>query len=115
MQKLDYSEAPAFQNKLRDFCEKTISSGDVSSLVTEVLADIRGRGDEAVLEYTRKFDGARMKASQMRVTSAELEASVSSLSPGDRKAIREAIEKLDVPVRALLTREEIFEAYKKSS
>lgn len=91
MQKLEYSKSPTFQRALSQFCAKASTSGDVSSLVSEVLQDIRKRRDAAVLDYTQKFDGARMKASDMRVTSEELKAAVASIATKDRKAIRDSI------------------------
>lgn len=91
MQTLEFSDSPKFQSALRAFCEQAIVTGDVSDVVTAVLDDVRQRGDPAVLEYTEKFDGARLSGPAMRVTSAELKASVKSLSPADRRAIRQSI------------------------
>ncbi|MGB0745058.1 MAG: histidinol dehydrogenase [Opitutales bacterium] len=91
MQKLDYSNSPKFRNALRRFCAKASTEGDVSAVVTEVLQDVRSRGDAAVLEYTEKFDRARHKAGDMRVPSDVLKASISGIAVADRKAIREAI------------------------
>jgi histidinol dehydrogenase len=91
MLKIDFSNSPTFHRALRDFCAKASAGGDVSLVVSEVLEAIRQRGDAAVLEYTSKFDGARMKATDMRVTKDELEAAVSSIAAGDRKAIRASI------------------------
>lgn len=91
MQKIKFSDTPKFQKALRTFCEQAIVSGDVTDVVTQVLAAVCKRGDTAVLEYTQKFDQAKLSAKQMRVSNAELKASVKSLSAGDRKAIRESI------------------------
>jgi histidinol dehydrogenase len=91
MQKIEFSETPKFQSALRTFCEQTIVSGDVTDVVTSVLADVRQRGDRAVLEYTEKFDRAKLSAETMRVSPEALKASVKSLSSVDRKAIRAAI------------------------
>ncbi|MDP4880282.1 MAG: histidinol dehydrogenase, partial [Opitutales bacterium] len=91
MQRIDFSESAKFQDALRKFCDNTIVSGDVSAVVTKVLADVKKHGDRAVLEYTEQFDGAELKAQQMRVTAAELKAAEKSLSVADRKAIRESI------------------------
>lgn len=91
MQSLEFSDSPKFQSALRAFCEQAIVTGDVSDVVTAVLEDVRQRGDPAVLEYTEKFDGAKLSGPAMRVTSAELKASVKSLSPADRRAIRQSI------------------------
>ena len=91
MQQLEFSDSPKFSNALKSFCQNAVVSGDVSAVVTSVLADVKARGDKAVLEYTEKFDGAKLGAKAMRVDPAELKAAVKSLSADDRKAIRESI------------------------
>lgn len=91
MQKLDFKQSPKFQSALRSFCQQAIVSGDVSDAVTSVLADVRQRGDAAVLEYTEKFDGAKLSALSMQVSSQALKESVKTLSSADRKAIRASI------------------------
>ncbi|HAZ00194.1 MAG TPA: histidinol dehydrogenase, partial [Opitutae bacterium] len=91
MQKIKLSESLKFQNALRSFCEQAIVSGDVSDVVTGVLADVRLRGDSAVLQYTEKFDRARLTAQDMRVSPEAIKASVKTLSAADRRAIRESI------------------------
>ena len=91
MKQLEYSNTAKFRKALSDFCAKASSGGDVSTLVTDVLLDIRKRGDTAVVEYTEKFDGATFKPAQMRVSSEDLKASITSISVNDRKAIRESI------------------------
>lgn len=88
---LEYSDTPQFRASLGAFCEQTIAPGDVSEVVAGVLADVKARGDEAVLGYTAKFDGAELTAPAMRIDPAELKAAVKSLDPADRKAIRESI------------------------
>lgn len=91
MQILEYSDSSKFQNALRSFCDNTIVSGDVTSVVTSVLADVQKHGDKAVLKYTEQFDGAKLAAKAMRVDPAELKAAEKALKPADRKAIRESI------------------------
>jgi len=91
MQKIKFSESLKFQNALRSFCEQAIVSGDVSDVVTGVLADVRLRGDSAVLQYTEKFDRARLTPQGMRVSPEAIKASVKTLSAADRRAIRESI------------------------
>ena len=91
MQKINFSESLKFQNALRTFCEQATVSGDVSDVVTGVLTDVRLRGDSAVLQYTEKFDRARLTAQDMRVSPEAIKASVKTLSAADRRAIRESI------------------------
>ena len=55
------------------------------------MADVKARGDKAVLDYTQKFDGAQLSGRAMRVDPVEMKAALKSLSVADRKAIRESI------------------------
>src|SRR3954467_6005198 len=41
---------------------------EVESVVREIIAAIRTRGDRALLEYTAKFGGPTLKATQLRET-----------------------------------------------
>lgn len=91
MQQIDFSDSPQFFSALRKFCEIAVVSGDVSNVVNSVLADVKLRGDDAVLGYTEKFDRAKLSAKTMRVDAGELKAAAKSLSAADRKAIRESI------------------------
>ncbi len=56
----------------------------------EVSDDIRARGDEAVLEYTKKFDRVELTADTMKVTAAEIEAGYKNCDPETREAIEYA-------------------------
>lgn len=51
------------------------------SAVKTIIADVRARGDAAVLEYTKLFDGARLSAHQLRVTQDEIDEAYESVSP----------------------------------
>ncbi|MBQ2499906.1 MAG: histidinol dehydrogenase, partial [Clostridia bacterium] len=51
------------------------ASADVSAPVSEIIADVRRRGDTAVLEYCRKFDGVDLRT--LEVTADEIDEAVS--------------------------------------
>lgn len=59
-------------------------------IAKEVSDDIRDRGDEAVLEYTAKFDHVELTADTMRVTKEEIEAGYNRLDAETREAIEYA-------------------------
>lgn len=59
-------------------------------IAKEVSDDIRVRGDEAVLEYTKKFDRVELTADSMRVTKEEIEAGYNRLDKETREAIEYA-------------------------
>ncbi len=42
-------------------------------MVTDIINQVRTRGDEAVLEYSRKFDAPQMSLESMKVTAAEMD------------------------------------------
>lgn len=49
--------------------------------VQEIVDEVRARGDEALLEYTKKFDGAELSADNIRVTQAEIQEALSQVDP----------------------------------
>ena len=59
-------------------------------IAKEVSDDIQKRGDEAVLEYTAKFDKVQLSADTMRVTQAEIDAGYERLDKETREAIEYA-------------------------
>ena len=62
-----------------------------------ILADVKARGDAAVLDYTNKFD--RLSAASMsalEIPNAELQAALHSLSPERRAALQVAADRVRV-------------------
>ncbi len=59
-------------------------------LATEVSNDIKARGDEAVLEYTEKFDRVKLTKEQMKVTAEEIEKGYNNLDKETLEAIKYA-------------------------
>src|SRR6516225_8759232 len=63
----------------------------IQQVVADILADVRQRGDEAVLEYTRRFD--RLEAAGMgalELTASELRSAFESLPAAQRGALEAA-------------------------
>jgi histidinol dehydrogenase len=56
-----------------------------------ILNEVRLRGDEAVAEYTEKFDGVKLKPEQFRITDEELNNAHKSIDKKLLKSIRQAI------------------------
>ena len=91
MKNLVYSENKVFAQKLEAFCQKSTISGNVSGVVSEVLGAVKQKGDMAVIKYTEVFDGAKLKTSDLKVSTKELQEAKSSLSKADKNSIKEAI------------------------
>jgi len=90
MKKLNF-EDPRFLNKLERFAFDAQENAQVTEIVSGILADVRDRGDKAVIEMTEKFDGFHCAPKKLRINPTELKAAEKSLSGNQRKAIREAI------------------------
>jgi histidinol dehydrogenase len=55
--------------------------GDPRAVVAEIIEEVRARGDEALIDYTAKFDGARLTAGQLRVDEASIAKSTELVRP----------------------------------
>ncbi|MEQ8703146.1 MAG: histidinol dehydrogenase [Phaeodactylibacter sp.] len=64
----------------------TMAAADLDKIVWGVLADIEQRGDEAVREYTERFDG--VKLNDFRVSEAEIAEARATLAPELKAAIQ---------------------------
>lgn len=63
----------------------------VEQAVGDILADVRARGDAAVLEYTRRFDGVQAASmQQLELTQGELKAAFDALPQPQRAALESA-------------------------
>ena len=49
-------------------------SAERDAVVRKIVADVKERGDRALLAYTKKFDGVDMMATDMRVSESEIKA-----------------------------------------
>ncbi len=77
--------------KLAAFGKSMGSSEAIRSAVTSVLADVRERGDAAVLDYTAKFDKARLTAENLRLPANVLRSAVKTLPRKDVANMKEAL------------------------
>src|SRR5271166_5444894 len=69
--------ATAFAALLGD---KRESAADVDADVRAILADVRARGDKAVIEYTKRFDGFDLTPKIIRFSAEEIRSIGSSES-----------------------------------
>ncbi|MBQ9980224.1 MAG: histidinol dehydrogenase [Oscillospiraceae bacterium] len=65
---------------------------DVSGAVSEIIENVKNRGDEALYEYAEKFDGAKLTA--LEVTPDELDAAMSAVEPEFIEILKKAAENI---------------------
>jgi histidinol dehydrogenase len=73
---------------------KREDSPDVDHVVADIIADVRARGDAAVLELTAKFDRLELTPQTMRFSPAEITAECAKVSDADRAALEMAAERI---------------------
>ncbi|HMM85633.1 histidinol dehydrogenase [Azohydromonas sp.] len=64
---------------------------EIETRVAQIVADVRARGDAAVLEYTARLDGVeRASAAALEITRDELRAALAAITPAQRTALEAA-------------------------
>ena len=66
---------------------KREDSPDVDAVVADIIADVRARGDAAVIELTERFDRIALTPETLRITAAEVAAATAEVSSEDRAAL----------------------------
>jgi histidinol dehydrogenase len=86
------SAAADFEAKLaRLLAFENTQDESIEQSVAAILADVRQRGDVAVLEYTRRFDRVEAESvSELRVSKATMDQAFAALSPERRDALVQA-------------------------
>lgn len=67
----------------------------IEQAVSAILADVQARGDEALMDYTRRFDRLDVhEAAGLRLSRAELQAALDGLPAAERQALERAAERI---------------------
>ena len=67
----------------------------IEQAVSAILADVQARGDEALMDYTRRFDRLDVhEAAGLRLSQAELQAALDGLPAAERQALERAAERV---------------------
>ncbi|MCF8222770.1 MAG: histidinol dehydrogenase [Bacteroidales bacterium] len=91
MRIFDYTD---LKTTLELLSRPTQKQEQIEPLVNDIFADIRKRGDEALAEYTLKFDGASPEA--IKVSSKEIKEAKKKVKPELKEAIDKAIENIEL-------------------
>ena len=67
----------------------------IEQAVSAILADVQARGDEALMDYTRRFDRLEVhEAAGLRLSQADLQAALDGLPALERQALERAAERI---------------------
>jgi histidinol dehydrogenase len=56
-------------------------SEEVDRVAADIIAEVRAKGDDAVIAYTSRFDGLDLTPETLRVSEAEIDAALAACSP----------------------------------
>ncbi len=68
---------------------------DVAAVVRGIIADVRKRGDAALVELTNKFDRAGVTTETLKLTAEEIDASLAQVSKAQLAAIETAAQRIE--------------------
>lgn len=106
--RLDAS-APGFEREFSAFLGRNRDTDEnVDRIVADIVADVRKRGDAALLEYTRKFDRVDTDAGGLRISASERTAAAARVPAAQREALAFAASRIEAFHRALLPRDVEF-------
>ena len=101
--------APGFEKDFSTFLGRNRDTDEnVDRVVAEIIADVRARGDAAVVEYTRKFDKVDTDAAGLRISDAERRAAAAKVPAAQREALAFAARRIEAFHRALMPKDVDF-------
>ncbi len=69
-----------------------LGSDQVEDKVKEIIAQVRKRGDEALLEYTRRFDNLKLTSpAELKISEVEIKKAYKEVSSEEKKVLETAI------------------------
>jgi histidinol dehydrogenase len=109
--RLDAS-APGFEQDFSAFLGRNRDTDEnVDRVVADIIADVRARGDAAVVDYTRRFDRFDTDAAGLRISDAERRAAAAKVPAAQREALEFAAKRIENFHRELLPQDVDFTDY----
>ena len=106
--RLNASDA-AFARQFQDLLfTKREEEEDVAAVVRGIVADVRKRGDTALVELTNKFDRANVTVETLKISAAEIEAGLAKVSKEQLAAIETAATRIESYHRRQIPQDERF-------
>ncbi|MCX7645852.1 MAG: histidinol dehydrogenase [Rhodobacteraceae bacterium] len=89
------TDAPDFEARFAALLAlKREEAADVDDAVAAIIADVRARGDAALIELTARYDGLALTPQTLAFSPAEIAAECAKVPPGEREALELAAERI---------------------
>ncbi len=87
--------SPDFERELDALLARETDTGeDVQNVVADILRDVKTRGDAALCDYTRRFDGWEATPETLEIARERMEQAWAELDAEDREALQLAIQRI---------------------
>lgn len=84
------------KNILEDLLKRSPNSyGEFESRVTDIVNNVKAKGNQALFEYTEKFDGVKISADCIKVTEEEVKEAYEEVSEELLAIIRKALKNIE--------------------
>lgn len=87
---VDWSESKRQSKIVTAFLERSAFPEEAEKAAAAVLSDIRARGDAAVADCVAKFEGAKLRPEQFRISKAELDRADAAVPADLKRAVKDA-------------------------
>jgi len=81
-----------------------VQSPELLSAVSKIVKDVAEQGDKALFQYTAQFDGYKLSAATVEVTTAEKKKALAQVRPEDMKVIKLAAKRIEAYHRHQIAR-----------
>jgi len=82
---------PGYASFVKRLNRRAIPDPGVRDLVGEIIAEVSAKGDEALLAFTKRFDGATLTTREIFVTDEEFAAAAKAVTPATRHAVKRTL------------------------
>ncbi len=93
MKILSYTDSgyPSFVRRLN---RRALPEPGVRDLVTDIIAEVAAKGDEALFTFTKRFDGAVLNAKTLFISDAEFTAAEKAVTPTTKEAVARSLKNI---------------------
>lgn len=95
MQTIRANNRQALEEWLAHLAARSVAlDADLMKVVTSIVEDVRNRGDQALLDYTARFDNVELKRSELRIAEDELRRVAAKVDERVLEALGHAIKNI---------------------
>jgi histidinol dehydrogenase len=85
---------PGYATFVRRLNRRALPEAGVRDLVSEIIAQVAAKGDEALVTFTKRFDAATLTTKTLFVTDDEIAAARKAVTPATRAAVARSLKNI---------------------